>query len=204
MPQISEKGMAMPSSPIRKLVPFADKAKERGIKVYHLNIGQPDIQTPDVALQALKTCNEKVIEYTHSAGNISYRKKLAKYYQNIGINIDENNIMITTGGSEAITIAFMSTLNPGDEIIIPEPFYANYTAFALMCGVLAGVLTWVAGPSKGIFAVGKAGYLPPFFQKTNKIGVQKNILIIQGCIVTLLALLFVVMPSVRSEERRVG
>ena len=81
----------MPSSPIRKLVPFADKAKERGIKVYHLNIGQPDIQTPDVALQALKTCNEKVIEYTHSAGNISYRKKLAKYYQNIGINIDENN-----------------------------------------------------------------------------------------------------------------
>jgi len=128
MPQISEKGMAMPSSPIRKLVPFADKAKERGIKVYHLNIGQPDIQTPDVALQALKTCNEKVIEYTHSAGNISYRKKLAKYYQNIGINIDENNIMITTGGSEAITIAFMSTLNPGDEIIIPEPFYANYTA----------------------------------------------------------------------------
>ena len=135
MPQISEKGMAMPSSPIRKLVPFADKAKERGIKVYHLNIGQPDIQTPDVALQALKTCNEKVIEYTHSAGNISYRKKLAKYYQNIGINIDENNIMITTGGSEAITIAFMSTLNPGDEIIIPEPFYANYTAFALMCGV---------------------------------------------------------------------
>ena len=141
MPQISEKGMAMPSSPIRKLVPFADKAKERGIKVYHLNIGQPDIQTPDVALQALKTCNEKVIEYTHSAGNISYRKKLAKYYQNIGINIDENNIMITTGGSEAITIAFMSTLNPGDEIIIPEPFYANYTAFALMCGVKVKTVT---------------------------------------------------------------
>ena len=132
MPQISEKGMAMPSSPIRKLVPFADKAKERGIKVYHLNIGQPDIQTPDVALEALKHCNEKVIEYTHSAGNLSYRKKLAKYYQNIGINIDETNIMITTGGSEAITIAFMSTLNPGDEVIIPEPFYANYNAFALM------------------------------------------------------------------------
>ena len=141
MPQISEKGMAMPSSPIRKLVPFADKAKERGIKVYHLNIGQPDIPTPDVALQALKNCNEKVIAYTHSAGNISYRKKLAKYYQNIGINIDENNIMITTGGSEAITIAFMSTLNPGDEIIIPEPFYANYTAFALMCGVKVKTVT---------------------------------------------------------------
>ena len=141
MPQISEKGMAMPSSPIRKLVPFADKAKERGIKVYHLNIGQPDIQTPEVALEALKHCNEKVIEYTHSAGNLSYRKKLAKYYQNIGINIDENNIMITTGGSEAITISFMSTLNPGDEIIIPEPFYANYTAFALMCGVKVKTVT---------------------------------------------------------------
>ena len=108
----------MPSSPIRKLVPFADKAKERGIKVYHLNIGQPDIPTPQVALDALKNCHEKVIAYTHSAGNISYRKKLAKYYQNIGIDIDETNIMVTTGGSEAITIAFMSTLNPGDEVII--------------------------------------------------------------------------------------
>ena len=133
--------MAMPSSPIRKLVPFADKAKEKGIKVYHLNIGQPDIQTPDVALEALKHCTEKVIAYTNSAGNLSYRKKLAKYYQNIGIQIDETNIMITTGGSEAITIAFMSTLNPGDEIIIPEPFYANYTAFALMCGVKVKAIT---------------------------------------------------------------
>ena len=133
----------MPSSPIRKLVPFADKAKERGIKVYHLNIGQPDIPTPQVALDALKNCHEKVIAYTHSAGNISYRKKLAKYYQNIGIDIDETNIMVTTGGSEAITIAFMATLNPGDEIIIPEPFYANYNAFALMCGVTVKTVTSV-------------------------------------------------------------
>ena len=133
----------MPSSPIRKLVPFADKAKERGIKVYHLNIGQPDIPTPQVALDALKNCHEKVIAYTHSAGNISYRKKLAKYYQNIGIDIDETNIMVTTGGSEAITIAFMSTLNPGDEVIIPEPFYANYNAFALMCGVTVKTVTSV-------------------------------------------------------------
>lgn len=143
MPQISNKGLAMPSSPIRKLVPFADKAKAKGIKVYHLNIGQPDIQTPQVALDALKHCDEKVIAYTHSAGNVSLRKKMAQYYQNIGIDVNENEIMITTGGSEAITIAFLSTLNPGDEIIIPEPFYANYNAFALMCGVTVKTVTSV-------------------------------------------------------------
>lgn len=131
----------MPSSPIRKLVPYADKAKARGIKVYHLNIGQPDIPTPQVALDALRDCHEKVIAYTHSAGNITYRRKLAKYYQGIGIDIDENQIMITTGGSEAITIAFMSTLNPGDEIIIPEPFYANYNAFAIQAGVSVRPIT---------------------------------------------------------------
>lgn len=131
----------MPSSPIRKLVPFADKAKAKGIKVYHLNIGQPDIQTPQVALDALKHCDEKVIAYTHSAGNVSLRKKMAQYYQNIGIDVNENEIMITTGGSEAITIAFLSTLNSGDEIIIPEPFYANYNAFALMCGVTVKTVT---------------------------------------------------------------
>ena len=141
MPQISNKGLAMPSSPIRKLVPFADKAKAKGIKVYHLNIGQPDIQTPQVALDALKHCDEKVIAYTHSAGNVSLRKKMAKYYQNIGIDVNEHEIMVTTGGSEAITIAFLSTLNPGDEIIIPEPFYANYNAFALMCGVTVKTVT---------------------------------------------------------------
>lgn len=143
MPQISNKGLAMPSSPIRKLVPFADKAKAKGIKVYHLNIGQPDIQTPQVALDALKHCDEKVIAYTHSAGNVSLRKKMAKYYQNIGIDVNENEIMVTTGGSEAITIAFLSTLNPGDEIIIPEPFYANYNAFAVMCGVTVKTVTSV-------------------------------------------------------------
>ena len=143
MPQISNKGLAMPSSPIRKLVPFADKAKAKGIKVYHLNIGQPDIQTPQVALDALKHCDEKVIAYTHSAGNVSLRKKMAKYYQNIGIDVNEHEIMVTTGGSEAITIAFLATLNPGDEIIIPEPFYANYNAFALMCGVTVKTITSV-------------------------------------------------------------
>jgi aspartate aminotransferase len=131
----------MPASPIRKLVPFADKAKERGIHVYHLNIGQPDIPTPDVALDALKNCREKVIEYTNSAGNLSYRKKLAKYYQRVGIDITEKNIMITTGGSEAITFAFMSTLNPGDEVILAEPFYANYNSFATICGVTIKTVT---------------------------------------------------------------
>jgi aspartate aminotransferase len=125
----------MPASPIRRLVPLADKAKERGVHVYHLNIGQPDIPTPEVALEAMKTWNGQVIEYTNSAGNLSYRKKLAAYYRGIGIDIDERNILITTGGSEAITFAFMATLNPGDEIITPEPFYANYNAFATICGV---------------------------------------------------------------------
>ncbi|MDR1553392.1 MAG: pyridoxal phosphate-dependent aminotransferase [Prevotellaceae bacterium] len=135
MPNISEKGKSMPASPIRKLVPYAEAAKKRGIKVYHLNIGQPDIITPPLALEAVKKYDAQVIEYSHSAGNESYRKKLAKYYQGIGIDIDENDMIITTGGSEAITVAMMSCLNEGDEIIIPEPFYTNYNAFALQAGI---------------------------------------------------------------------
>ncbi|MDR3286195.1 MAG: pyridoxal phosphate-dependent aminotransferase [Prevotellaceae bacterium] len=135
MPKISEKGKAMPASPIRKLVPYAEDAKKRGIKVYHLNIGQPDIITPPLALDAVKKYDEKVIEYSHSAGNESYRKGLAKYYQGIGIDISHNDMIITTGGSEAITIAMMSCLNENDEIIIPEPFYTNYNAFALQAGI---------------------------------------------------------------------
>jgi len=125
----------MPESPIRKLVPYAENAKKKGIKVYHLNIGQPDIKTPEVAIEAIKNTDLKVVEYSHSAGNLSYRQKLAKYYQNIDIDIDENDILITTGGSEAITFAFMTCLNPGDEVIIPEPFYANYNGFAVQAGV---------------------------------------------------------------------
>ena len=125
----------MPSSPIRKLVPYSEEAKSRGIKVYHLNIGQPDIKTPEVALDAAKNADLKVIEYSHSAGIESYRLKLAKYYQNINIDIDHNNLLVTTGGSEAITFAFMSCLNPGDEVIIPEPFYANYNGFAIAAGI---------------------------------------------------------------------
>ncbi|MDR0755131.1 MAG: pyridoxal phosphate-dependent aminotransferase [Prevotellaceae bacterium] len=135
MPKISKKGESMPASPIRKLVPYAEDAKRRGIKVYHLNIGQPDIVTPQLALEAVKKYDAKVIEYSHSAGNESYRKRLAKYYQNAGINVDENDMIITTGGSEAITFAMMSCLNEGDEIIIPEPFYTNYNAFALQAGI---------------------------------------------------------------------
>ena len=125
----------MPASPIRKLVPYAENAKKNGIKVYHLNIGQPDIETSPEALAAIKNLDVKVIEYSHSAGTESYRRKLAKYYQNIGINVDHNEIIITAGGSEAISFGFLSTLNPGDEVIIPEPFYANYNSFAIAAGV---------------------------------------------------------------------
>ena len=135
MPKISERGSQMPASPIRKLVPFAEEAKKRGVKVYHLNIGQPDIHTPEVALEAIRNFDLKVIEYSHSAGNESYRRKLATYYQGVGIYVDHNEIIITTGGSEAITIAFNACLNPGDEVIIPEPFYTNYNAFAIATGV---------------------------------------------------------------------
>lgn len=125
----------MPASPIRKLVPYAEEAKRKGRKVYHLNIGQPDIPTPQVALDALKNMQEKVIVYSHSAGNESYRRKLAGYYQKLGINIDHTEIIVTAGGSEAVLFAFMSCLNPGDEVITPEPFYANYNGFATTAGV---------------------------------------------------------------------
>ncbi len=135
MPILSDRGKAMPESPIRKLVPYAEAAKKKGIKVYHLNIGQPDIPTPDVALEAIKNNTIKVLEYSHSAGNESYRKGLAAYYASFGIQLSHEQIMVTTGGSEALLFAFFSCLNPGDEIIIPEPFYANYNGFATTAGV---------------------------------------------------------------------
>jgi aspartate aminotransferase len=135
MPKVSSKGNAMPSSPIRKLVPFAEVAKKQGRKVYHLNIGQPDIETPEVMLNAIKNADIKVLEYSHSAGIESYRKKLAGYYGTFNINIDQNDIIITTGGSEAIAIAMMTCFNDGDEIIIPEPFYANYNGFSCAADV---------------------------------------------------------------------
>jgi aspartate aminotransferase len=136
MPKISSKGVNMPSSPIRKLVPFADQAKREGKKIYHLNIGQPDIETPEGMLNAIKNIDFKVWAYTHSEGIPSYREKLAGYYQKVGFNIDASNIIVTTGGSEAITIAVNACLNPGDEVIIPEPFYANYNGFTCMADVV--------------------------------------------------------------------
>jgi aspartate aminotransferase len=125
----------MPASPIRKLVPFAEAAKRRGIKVYHLNIGQPDIETPEAIVDAVKHANIRVLEYSHSAGNESYRRKLVEYYKRVGITVSYDQIMITTGGSEAILFGFMTCLDPGDEVIIPEPFYANYNGFACAAGV---------------------------------------------------------------------
>ena len=125
----------MPESPIRKLVPFAENAKRKGKKVYHLNIGQPDIQTPSVALEAIKNFDDNVVEYSHSAGFESYRKGLASYYQSLDIDVSYNDLMVTTGGSEALLFALNSCLDAGDEIIIPEPFYANYNGFSISAGI---------------------------------------------------------------------
>jgi aspartate aminotransferase len=135
MPTISKKGQLMPESPIRKLVPYAEKAKSRGVKVYHLNIGQPDIETPEVARKAIQNFNLKTIEYSHSAGILSYRQKLAGYYKSVGIDVTADEIIIGAGASEAILFAMQTCLDPGDEIIIPEPFYANYIGFAVNAGV---------------------------------------------------------------------
>lgn len=136
MPQTSERGKLMPQSPIRKLVPLADKAKERGVKVYHLNIGQPDLATPQVALDAIKNIDRKVLEYSPSDGIKSLRIKLAEYYKRFKIDVTPQDIIVTSGGSEAVNFAFMSCLDPGDEIIVPEPAYANYTAFAISAGAV--------------------------------------------------------------------
>ncbi|MDE3143369.1 MAG: pyridoxal phosphate-dependent aminotransferase [Bacteroidota bacterium] len=135
MLEISKRGHLMPASPIRKLVPYAEAAKQKGIKVYHLNIGQPDIETPKLVLDAVRNSSFKVLEYSHSAGNESYRRKLVSYYKSVGIDINYNQIIITTGGSEAILFGFMACLDTGDEVIIPEPFYANYNGFAVAAGV---------------------------------------------------------------------
>ncbi len=135
MMNVSQRGEQMPSSPIRKLVPFAEAAKKKGVKVYHLNIGQPDIETPPAIMEAVRSADIRVLEYSHSAGNESYRRKLTEYYKRVGIEVNHQEILITAGGSEAIVMAFMSCLDPGDEIIIPEPFYANYNGFAVMAGV---------------------------------------------------------------------
>jgi len=136
MPVISLKGKMMPASPIRKLVPFSEEAKKRGTKVYHLNIGQPDIETPENVMNKIRNIDLKVLEYSHSAGLISYRKKLVEYYKKVGIEVTPEEMIVTTGGSEAILFAMNSCLDAGDEIIIPEPFYANYNGFSLTAGVV--------------------------------------------------------------------
>ena len=141
MLQISQRGIEMPASPIRKLVPYAEAAKRKGINVYHLNIGQPDIETPRQCLDAVKNADFPVLEYSHSAGNESYRKKLVEYYSRNNIHISANEIIVTTGGSEAILFGFMACLDAGDEVIIPEPFYANYNGFAIQADVVVKPIT---------------------------------------------------------------
>jgi aspartate aminotransferase len=135
MLKISQRGQIMPPSPIRKLVPFAEAAKKKGIRVFHLNIGQPDIETPPAILDAVRKADIKVLEYSHSAGNESYRRKLVKYYKKVGIHVSYDQIIVTTGGSEAIMFGFFTCFDAGDEVIIPEPFYANYNGFAVEAGV---------------------------------------------------------------------
>ncbi len=135
MLKISNRGHEMPASPIRKLVPFAEAAKKRGTKVFHLNIGQPDIETPQICIDAVKNCDVHILAYSHSAGTESYRKKLVEYYAKNKIDVTANEIIVTTGGSEAILFGFMACLDAGDEVIIPEPFYANYNGFAVQAGV---------------------------------------------------------------------
>ena len=141
MPKISERGVQMPSSPIRKLAPLANEAKARGVKVYHLNIGQPDLPTPQKALDALKTIDRKVLEYSPSQGFLSLREKLQAYYRKFRIELSVNDIIVTSGGSEAVLFAFLACLNPGDEIIVPEPAYANYMAFAVSAGAVIKTVT---------------------------------------------------------------
>ena len=141
MPKISAKGLSMPESPIRKLVPFAENAKKRGTQVIHLNIGQPDISTPEIVLKAIRNFKHNVIAYSHSAGNQSYREGLAHYYQNVGIDVDHTQIIVTTGGSEAISIALNTIMDKGDEIIIPEPFYANYNGFSTAADITVKPIT---------------------------------------------------------------
>ena len=141
MPKISIRGTEMPASPIRKLAPLAYDAKSRGVKVYHLNIGQPDLPTPQCAIDAIKNIDRKILEYSPSQGYLSYRQKLTGYYAKYNINLTADDIIITSGGSEAVLFAFLSCLNPGDEIIVPEPAYANYMAFAISAGAKIRTVT---------------------------------------------------------------
>lgn len=169
MPQISSRGQEMPASPIRRLVPYAEAAKKKGITVYHLNIGQPDIETPQPILDAVRHSDFKVLEYTHSAGNESYRRKLVEYYTRNGISVNHTDIIVTTGGSEAILFGFMAALDAGDEVITTEPFYANYNGFAVEAGVVI----------KPIRASIESGFaLPPIEEFEKAIGPRTKAIII--------------------------
>jgi aspartate aminotransferase len=141
MPHLSSKGATMPSSPIRKLMPFADKARAEGVNILHLNIGQPDIKTPQVVLDRMKNIKREVIEYSNSEGFLSYREKLSAYYRGVGIPVETSDIMVTTGGSEALTFVMMTCFDIGNEVIIPEPYYANYSGFAAMAGITVTPIT---------------------------------------------------------------
>ena len=164
MPKISNKGQMMPSSPIRKLVPFADEAKKRGIHVYHLNIGQPDIETPECAREAVKKANISVLAYSHSAGYLSCREKLSQYYKSVNIDVNPDEIIVTNGGSEAILFAFNSCLDNDDEVIIPEPFYANYNGFACTCNAKV----------KPIYSTIENGFALPSIEEFEKIITPKT------------------------------
>ena len=169
MPQISNRGHEMPASPIRRLVPYAEAAKKRGVTVYHLNIGQPDIETPKQILDAVRHSDFRILEYSHSAGNESYRRKLVHYYERNGISIHYTDIIVTTGGSEAILFGFMAALDPGDEVITTEPFYANYNGFAVEANVII----------KPIRATIESGFaLPPIADFEQAIGPRTRAIII--------------------------
>ena len=169
MPSISIKGKMMPESPIRKLVPFAEAAKKRGTKVFHLNIGQPDIPTPEIALNAIRNYPQKVVEYSHSAGVLSYREKLATYYKKHNIHITAEDIIIGAGASEALLFAFQTIMDPGDEVIIPEPFYANYNGFAVNAGINV----------KPIFSSIETGFaLPPISDFEKAIGPKTKAILV--------------------------
>jgi aspartate aminotransferase len=169
MPSISIKGKQMPESPIRKLVPYAEEAKKRGTKVYHLNIGQPDIPTPEVALNAIRNFSQKVVAYSHSAGVLSYREKLATYYKKHDIHITAEDIIIGAGASEALLFAFQTIMDPGDEVIIPEPFYANYNGFAVNAGINV----------KPIFSAIETGFaLPPIADFEKAIGPKTKAILV--------------------------
>lgn len=169
MPSISIKGNLMPESPIRKLVPYAEEAKKRGTKVYHLNIGQPDIPTPEVALNAIRNFSQKVVAYSHSAGVLSYREKLATYYKKHDIHITAEDIIIGAGASEALLFAFQTIMDPGDEVIIPEPFYANYNGFAVNAGINV----------KPIFSAIETGFaLPPIADFEKAIGPKTKAILV--------------------------